>query len=135
MKENWYALLLAIFRKINAEDAIDYIKYGKTTKRFWQNVKYDRLNVVFNKTDYYNRKPEVIRKRIENEKMREERYRTILELREDKKTWKQIGLILNISPYAAYRRLKNFEEKRRAIAKEPTTVTMAMSSNKNSITL
>ena len=134
MKENWYALLLAIFRKINAQDAIDYIKYGKTTKRFWKNVKYDRLNVV-SKNDYYNRKSEVIRKRIENEKKREERYRTILELREDKKTWKEIGLILNISHSAAYRRLKNFEEKRRAIANAPTKVTLAICSNKNSISL
>lgn len=141
MEENYYALLLAIFKNVDAKQAINYVKYGKITKNFLKNIRYDRLDATpeFNQTsrrnDYYKCNPDVIKKRLYKKRIREERYKAILELRKKNKTWKEIGLILNISPEAAFSRFKRYEKKEKLLMMDNSKAPSSISLNKNTVIL
>ena len=42
MEENYYALLISIFKNVNSKDSLLYVKYGKQTNSFKKNIQIDR---------------------------------------------------------------------------------------------
>ena len=133
MIENWLALYLAIFKNINANDAIKYMKYGRESVHFKRHIYTDRKYIKDKKERIQRNKPF----KVYNEAQRKERFEVILKLREENKTWKQIGEILNITPEAAFSRFTRFKKskEKEAIANAPTTTAKAISLNNNSLTL
>lgn len=127
MKENWYALLLSIFRNVDAKDSLNYVKYGKKSQRFLKGIKTDRLDgkpKKYKPSYVYLEDPKVIKRKQERQKKNEKQYREIIELKKSH-TFRECGEILGITSSAAFSRYK------KAIANAPTKATTAMSLNKN----
>ena len=131
MKENWYALLISIFRNVTSKDSINYCKYGIKSKKFIEGIKTDRLYVkpkTYKSSYVYLEDPKVIKRKQERAKRTEQQYKQIIELKKNH-TFKEVGKILGITSSAAFSRYK------KAIANAPTKATSAISLNKNSVTL
>ena len=131
MQENWYALLLAIFRNVDAKDAINYVKYGKKSQRFLKGINTDRLDgkpKKYKPSYVYLEDPKVIKRKQERQKKNEKQYKEIIELKKSH-TFRECGKILGITSSAAFTRYK------KAIANAPTKATKAINLDKNPITL
>ena len=131
MQENWYALLLAIFRNVDAKDAINYVKYGKKSQRFLKGIKIGRFDgkpKKYNSSDVYLKDPKVIKRKQERKNKTEKQYKEIIELKKSH-TFRECGKILGITSSAAFSRYK------KAIANAPTKATTAISLNKNTVQL
>nr|DAF76796.1 MAG TPA: helix-turn-helix domain protein [Caudoviricetes sp.] len=131
MIENWLALYLAIFKNVNAKQAINYIKYGKRNKAFDKNVQLDRMAVkpkTYKSSYVYLEDPKVIKRKQEREKKTKEQYIEIIELKKNH-TFRECGEILGITYSAAFSRYK------KAIANAPTKATTAINLNKNTVSL
>ena len=131
MRENWYALLLSIFRNVDAKDSLNYFKYGKKSQRFLEGIKTDRIFVKpkkYKPSYVYLEDPKVIKRKQERQKKTEKQYREIIELKKSH-TFRECGKILGITSSAAFSRYK------KAIADAPTKATKAINLDKNSITL
>lgn len=136
MEENYLALLLAIFKNVTVEESIKYIKYGIVSQKFLEHVKEDRMSsqIYEYKEKYSTNKHDVAVRKAEKEKEYERQYNEIIELRKQNKTWREIGKIITLTPSGVIGRVQRYE-KRKAIAEAPTTVTNAISLNKDSVTL
>lgn len=131
MRENWYALLLSIFRNVDAKDSLNYFKYGKKSQHFLEGIKTDRIFVKpkkYKPSYVYLEDPKVIKRKQERQKKIEKQYREIIELKKSH-TFRECGKILGITSSAAFSRYK------KAIADAPTKATKAINLDKNSITL
>ena len=124
MEENYYALLISIFKNVNSKDSLLYVKYGKQTNSFKKNVKIDRnpyKKVIYNK-------------KLKGEsELNEVEYKKIMKLKENH-TWKEIGYILNVTGSSIYQSVRRYEKKK-AIENGPSKVPFSISLNKNTITL
>lgn len=131
MRENWYALLLSIFRNVDAKDSLNYFKYGKKSQRFLEGIKTDRIFVKpkkYKPSYVYLEDPKVIKRKQERQKKTEKQYREIIELKKNH-SFRECGKILGIAPSTAFSRYK------KAIANAPTKATTAISLNKNTVSL
>lgn len=138
MEENYYALLISIFKNVNSKDSLLYVKYGKQTNSFKKNIQSDRkpykdINLHIKSKSNYLKNPLVIKRKAEKEKRIKEEYEKIIEL---KKTYtgREIAKMLGISPSSVSAKINRYEKKK-AIVNGPSKVPLTVSLNKNLITL
>lgn len=68
MEENYYALLLSIFKNVNSKDSLLYVKYGKQTNSFKRNVNDNRKPLNIKTESNYLKNPLVIKRKAEKER-------------------------------------------------------------------
>lgn len=126
MEENYYALLLSIFKNVNAKDSVLYTKYGKQTNSFKRNVKIDR-------TPYKHVNIPTKKMTKETSELTKVEYKKIMKLKENH-TWREIGSILNVTWASVYQSVRRYEKKK-AIADGPTKTPLAIDFKNKTIIL
>lgn len=101
MKENWYALLIAIFKDVDATAAVRYMKYGIRTREL--------------KKDFIPPRPVVERKN--GVKFSDSQIEEAIEYKKTH-SWFQTGDYFNINPYTL--KSKIFYYNKRKDVKPPT---------------
>lgn len=137
MEENYYALLISIFKNVNSKDSLLYVKYGKQTNSFKKNIQIDRepykdINLHIKSKSNYLKNPLVIKRKVEKEKRIKEEYEKIIELKKTH-TGREIAKMLGISASSVSAKINRYEKK--AIANGPTKTPLAIDLNKNTVIL